>query len=86
MRRFAQLDRPGPPENFITVLFHLGRSYVQQRQLDYGRGCYEWALLLAMAGGLLERTYPPQQLGTPPLPSPGEGLDGQTAVSSSQVS
>lgn len=61
VRCFSQLDRHR--ENFIAVLLQLGRSYVQQRQLDYGRGCYEWALLLAIGGGLLEGTYPPRQLG-----------------------
>lgn len=57
VRLFSQLDENGHEENFITVLLQLGRNYVQQQQLDYGKGCYEWALLLSISAGLSERTY-----------------------------
>ncbi|XP_071402896.1 SH3 domain and tetratricopeptide repeat-containing protein 1 [Centroberyx affinis] len=45
---FSELDEAGHEVNFITVLLELGQHYVKQGQLDYGKGCYEWALLLAI--------------------------------------
>lgn len=58
VKLFSELDEIGHEENFITVLLQLGQNYVQQRQLDTGTGCYEWALLLSISAGLLECTYP----------------------------
>lgn len=49
---FSELDGRGHEANFITVLLELGRHYVKQKQLEYGKGCYEWALLLAIASSL----------------------------------
>lgn len=54
MKLFARLDGRGQLENFTAVLLRLGWSYVQRRQLDYGRGCYEWALLLSIGAGSSE--------------------------------
>lgn len=91
---FSQLDGHAHLEDFVEVLLSLGRSYAQQgrsyvqhgrsyeqqqQQLLYGTGCYEWALLLSMGGGLLERTYPPPRPG-------GGGARLNDAVSSAQVS
>ncbi|KAM3591109.1 uncharacterized protein V6R79_022469 [Siganus canaliculatus] len=50
---FSQLDEEGHEENFIAVLLELGHHCVKQQQLDYGKGCYEWALLLAIKAKLL---------------------------------
>uniref|UniRef100_A0A672YLT6 SH3 domain and tetratricopeptide repeats 1 n=1 Tax=Sphaeramia orbicularis TaxID=375764 RepID=A0A672YLT6_9TELE len=46
---FSELDQEGHEENFITVLLELGQHYVKQHQVHYGKGCYEWALLLAIS-------------------------------------
>ena len=54
---FCELDEEGHEANFITVLLELGQHYVKQRQLNYGKGCYEWALLLAINANLLDCTY-----------------------------
>ncbi|XP_041840757.1 SH3 domain and tetratricopeptide repeat-containing protein 1 [Melanotaenia boesemani] len=51
---FSEISNEGCDENFITVMLELGQLYVIQQQLDYGRGCYEWALLLAIRANLLE--------------------------------
>lgn len=51
---FSELNEEGHEENFIRVLLELGQHYVKQRQLDYGKGCYEWALLLSITADLLE--------------------------------
>ncbi|KAM9335636.1 SH3 domain and tetratricopeptide repeat-containing protein 1 [Symphorus nematophorus] len=51
---FSELDEEGHDANFITVLLELGQHYVKQHQLDYGKGCYEWALLLAINANLLD--------------------------------
>ncbi|XP_049424759.1 SH3 domain and tetratricopeptide repeat-containing protein 1 [Epinephelus fuscoguttatus] len=51
---FSELDEEGHEANFITVLLELGQHYVKQHQLDYGKGCYEWALLLAISANLLD--------------------------------
>ncbi|XP_067435120.1 SH3 domain and tetratricopeptide repeat-containing protein 1 [Thunnus thynnus] len=51
---FSELDEEGHEVNFITVLLELGQHYVKQQQLDYGKGCYEWALLLAINANVLE--------------------------------
>lgn len=45
---FSELDEDSHEVNFITVLLELGQHYVKQGQLDNGKGCYEWALLLAI--------------------------------------
>lgn len=58
VKLFSELDELGHEENFITVLLQLGQNYIQQQQLDTGKGCYEWALLLSISAGLLECTYP----------------------------
>uniref|UniRef100_A0AAQ5WZQ8 SH3 domain-containing protein n=1 Tax=Amphiprion ocellaris TaxID=80972 RepID=A0AAQ5WZQ8_AMPOC len=49
---FSELSEEGHEANFITVLLELGQHSVKQQQLDYGRGCYEWALLLAIHANL----------------------------------
>uniref|UniRef100_H2RS50 SH3 domain and tetratricopeptide repeats 1 n=1 Tax=Takifugu rubripes TaxID=31033 RepID=H2RS50_TAKRU len=54
VKLFSELDEIGHEENFITVLLQLGQNYVRQQQLDTGKGCYEWALLLSISAGLLE--------------------------------
>ncbi|XP_030579159.1 SH3 domain and tetratricopeptide repeat-containing protein 1 isoform X2 [Archocentrus centrarchus] len=51
---FSELSEEGSEVNFITVLLELGQYYVNQQQLSYGKGCYEWALLLAINANLLE--------------------------------
>ncbi|KAL6118873.1 sh3tc1 [Pungitius sinensis] len=51
---FSELDGEGHESNFITVLLELGQHYVKQHQLDFGKGCYEWALLLAINANLLD--------------------------------
>ncbi|KAM7365951.1 hypothetical protein PAMP_015427 [Pampus punctatissimus] len=51
---FSELDEEGHEENFITVLLELGQHYVKQQQLDYGKICYEWALLQAINANLLD--------------------------------
>lgn len=52
---FSELGEEGHEENFITVLLELGQYYVkQQKQIDYGKGCYEWALLLSINANLLD--------------------------------
>lgn len=54
VKLFAELNEGRHEENFIQVLLELGKHYVKQRQLSYGAGCYEWALLLSIAANLLE--------------------------------
>uniref|UniRef100_A0A3P8PT63 SH3 domain-containing protein n=1 Tax=Astatotilapia calliptera TaxID=8154 RepID=A0A3P8PT63_ASTCA len=49
---FSELSEESNVENFIPVLMELGKYYVKQQQLDYGKGCYEWALLLAINLGV----------------------------------
>ncbi|XP_072232547.1 SH3 domain and tetratricopeptide repeat-containing protein 1 [Leuresthes tenuis] len=51
---FSAISEEGHEANFITVLLKLGQHYVKQQQLDYGKGCYEWALLLATKANLLD--------------------------------
>ncbi|XP_068444146.1 SH3 domain and tetratricopeptide repeat-containing protein 1 [Clinocottus analis] len=51
---FSELDEEGHEANFITVLLELGQHYVKQHQLDFGKGCLEWALLLAINANLLD--------------------------------
>ncbi|KAM9425754.1 SH3 domain and tetratricopeptide repeat-containing protein 1 [Pholidichthys leucotaenia] len=51
---FSELREEGHEASFITVLLELGQHYVKQQQLDYGKGCYEWALLLAIRANLLD--------------------------------
>ncbi|XP_022603608.1 SH3 domain and tetratricopeptide repeat-containing protein 1 [Seriola dumerili] len=51
---FSELDSDGHEANFITVLLKLGQLYVTQQQVHYGKGCYEWALLLAINANLLD--------------------------------
>nr|XP_020450570.1 SH3 domain and tetratricopeptide repeat-containing protein 1 isoform X2 [Monopterus albus] len=51
---FSELDAKGYEANFITVLLELGQHYLKQQQLYYGKGCYEWALLLAINANLLD--------------------------------
>lgn len=54
---FSELHEEGHEENFIRVLLELGQHYVRQQQLDYGKGCFEWALLLSIKASLLECKY-----------------------------
>lgn len=54
VKLFAELNKGRHEETFIQVLLELGKHYVKQRQLGYGAGCYEWALLLSIAANLLE--------------------------------
>lgn len=54
---FSELHEEGHEENFIRVLLELGQYYVKQQQLDYGKGCYEWALLLSINANLLDCMY-----------------------------
>ncbi|XP_029310927.1 SH3 domain and tetratricopeptide repeat-containing protein 1 [Cottoperca gobio] len=51
---FSELDEEGHEANFITVLLELGQHYVKQHQMDFGKGCYEWALLLAINANLID--------------------------------
>lgn len=51
---FSELDQGGHEENFITVLLELGKLHVKQGQIHCGKGCYEWALLLAISVHLLD--------------------------------
>uniref|UniRef100_A0A665WN91 SH3 domain and tetratricopeptide repeats 1 n=1 Tax=Echeneis naucrates TaxID=173247 RepID=A0A665WN91_ECHNA len=51
---FSELEEEGHEANFISVLLKLGHHYVTQEQLHYGKGCYEWALLLAIKANLLD--------------------------------
>ncbi|XP_068612283.1 SH3 domain and tetratricopeptide repeat-containing protein 1 [Brachionichthys hirsutus] len=50
---FSALESEGHEESFITVLLELGQQFVKEQQLDEGRGCYEWALLLSLKANLL---------------------------------
>ncbi|XP_075999814.1 SH3 domain and tetratricopeptide repeat-containing protein 1 [Genypterus blacodes] len=54
VQTFSELAEEGHEENFIAVLLELGQHHVKQSQLDYGKGCYEWALLLAIHAKLLD--------------------------------
>lgn len=54
LQLFSELSEENHEANFITVLLELGQHYVEQRQLEYGKGCYEWALLLAMKAKLAD--------------------------------
>lgn len=49
---FSELHQ-GQEESFISVLLQLGQLCVTQQLMHYGRGCYEWALLLAIKANLL---------------------------------
>ncbi|XP_035531259.1 SH3 domain and tetratricopeptide repeat-containing protein 1 [Morone saxatilis] len=51
---FSELHEVGHEANFITVLLELGQHYLKQHQLEYGKSCYEWALLLAINASLLD--------------------------------
>uniref|UniRef100_A0A8C6M1F1 SH3 domain-containing protein n=1 Tax=Nothobranchius furzeri TaxID=105023 RepID=A0A8C6M1F1_NOTFU len=51
---FSELKGESHEEMFISVLLKLGLHFVEQGNLDYGKGCYEWALLLAMRANLLD--------------------------------
>ena len=51
---FSELNENGHEENFIRVLLELGQYYIKQQQLDHGKGCYEWALLLSISRNLLK--------------------------------
>ncbi|XP_010764072.1 uncharacterized protein [Notothenia coriiceps] len=66
---FSELEEGGHEADFITVLLELGQHYVKQQQLDFGKGCYEWALLLAINANLLDytSTYDPHPRLTPPM-------------------
>lgn len=54
---FSELYEEGHEANFIAVLLELGQHYLKQQLLHYGKGCYEWALLLAVNANLLECKY-----------------------------
>ncbi|XP_053272308.1 SH3 domain and tetratricopeptide repeat-containing protein 1 isoform X1 [Pleuronectes platessa] len=51
---FSGLDEEGHEANFITVLLELGDLYLKQQQIHYGKGCFEWALLVAINANLLD--------------------------------
>ncbi|KAK2852093.1 hypothetical protein Q5P01_008369 [Channa striata] len=51
---FSELGDRGHEANFIRVLLALGQHYLNQQQLFHGKGCYEWALLLAISANLLD--------------------------------
>uniref|UniRef100_A0A8C5HTT6 SH3 domain and tetratricopeptide repeats 1 n=1 Tax=Gouania willdenowi TaxID=441366 RepID=A0A8C5HTT6_GOUWI len=55
VRLFSELSEEEEEADFITVLLELGQHYVTLQQLDCGKGCYEWALLLALRTNLLEK-------------------------------
>ncbi|XP_028995835.1 SH3 domain and tetratricopeptide repeat-containing protein 1 isoform X2 [Betta splendens] len=54
VRLFSELDGEAHAANFIAVLLELGQLYLKQRQMHHGKGCYEWALLLAVNANLLD--------------------------------
>ncbi|XP_034532944.1 SH3 domain and tetratricopeptide repeat-containing protein 1 [Notolabrus celidotus] len=49
---FSELHDEGHEEDFITVLLELGQLCMKQQLMHYGKGCYEWALLLAIKANL----------------------------------
>uniref|UniRef100_A0A3P8W6L7 SH3 domain and tetratricopeptide repeats 1 n=1 Tax=Cynoglossus semilaevis TaxID=244447 RepID=A0A3P8W6L7_CYNSE len=51
---FSELEGEGHEANFIGVLLELGRHFVKQREIHHGKGCYEWALLLAVKANLFD--------------------------------
>lgn len=51
---FSRLADEGHEANFIGVLLELGQFYIQQGQLERGKLCYEWALLIAIKANLSE--------------------------------
>ncbi|RVE60241.1 hypothetical protein OJAV_G00178970 [Oryzias javanicus] len=54
LQLFSELSEENHEANFIAVLLELGQHYVDQRQLEFGKGCFEWALLLAMKAKLAD--------------------------------
>ncbi|KAM9836543.1 SH3 domain and tetratricopeptide repeat-containing protein 1 [Aulostomus maculatus] len=54
VQQFSNLGEEGHNSNFIMVLLELGQQYMKQQQLEYGRGCFEWALLLAIYSNLTQ--------------------------------
>ncbi|XP_061664708.1 SH3 domain and tetratricopeptide repeat-containing protein 1 isoform X2 [Syngnathoides biaculeatus] len=50
---FSALDG-GHEATFIAVLLELGQHCVKERRMHHGKGCYEWALLLAIGANLSE--------------------------------
>ncbi|KAF6739029.1 SH3 domain and tetratricopeptide repeat-containing protein 1, partial [Oryzias melastigma] len=54
LQLFSELSEENHEANFIAVLLELGQHYVEQRQVEFGKGCYEWALLLAMKAKLAD--------------------------------
>ena len=54
LQLFSGLEEEGHEANFITVLLELGDLYLKQQQMHYGKGCFEWALLLAINANLLD--------------------------------
>ncbi|XP_019726613.1 SH3 domain and tetratricopeptide repeat-containing protein 1 isoform X1 [Hippocampus comes] len=51
VRLFSALDG-GHETTFIAVLLQLGQHCVKEQRMHYGKGCYEWALLLAIKANL----------------------------------
>ncbi|XP_077354939.1 SH3 domain and tetratricopeptide repeat-containing protein 1 isoform X2 [Festucalex cinctus] len=51
VRLFSALDG-GHEATFISVLLELGQHCVEEGRMHYGKGCYEWALLLAINANL----------------------------------
>ncbi|CAJ1086449.1 SH3 domain and tetratricopeptide repeat-containing protein 1 [Xyrichtys novacula] len=51
---FSEFQDEGQVENFISVLLQLGQLHLSHEQVHYGKGCFEWALLLAIKANLLE--------------------------------
>ncbi|XP_049608312.1 LOW QUALITY PROTEIN: SH3 domain and tetratricopeptide repeat-containing protein 1 [Syngnathus scovelli] len=51
VRLFSSLDG-GHETTFVAVLLRLGQHWVNERRMHFGKGCYEWALLLAIKANL----------------------------------
>uniref|UniRef100_A0A8C6T755 SH3 domain and tetratricopeptide repeats 1 n=1 Tax=Neogobius melanostomus TaxID=47308 RepID=A0A8C6T755_9GOBI len=69
---FSELDQGGHEENFITVLLEMGELHVKRGQVHCGKGCYEWALLLAISNFLGELRATSQLCGLYSLESPDQ--------------
>lgn len=65
---FSELSEENHEANFIAVLLELGQHYVEQRQVEFGKGCYEWALLLAMKAKLADCEHLTSRLQRPCCP------------------
>uniref|UniRef100_A0A4W3I613 SH3 domain and tetratricopeptide repeats 1 n=1 Tax=Callorhinchus milii TaxID=7868 RepID=A0A4W3I613_CALMI len=59
---FSELPNVTSDENFIHVLIVLGQYYIDQQLKDKGIFYYEWALLIALKGNLIESQVQVTQL------------------------